>query len=119
MLLLTTAALPQLQQHRHPNLGRLIYPAALLPPRRHTRSRVRGGGRQRLFSRTEPGRLRDARSDRAVAERRRPDRHAWPWLSVPAELLADERGAEAHPNLLWIAVPDAVGDADATLEQFR
>ena len=26
MLLLTTAALPQLQQHHHPNLGRLITP---------------------------------------------------------------------------------------------
>jgi len=26
MLLLTTAALPQLEQHRHPNLGPLITP---------------------------------------------------------------------------------------------
>jgi hypothetical protein len=26
MLLLTTAALPQLERHRHPNLGRLITP---------------------------------------------------------------------------------------------
>ena len=26
---------------------------------------------------------------------------------------------EIHPNLLWIALPDVVGDPDATLERFR
>ena len=46
-------------------------------------------------------------------------RAAWPWLSVPAELLPAEHLPLTHPNLLWIAVPDVVGDADATLERFR
>ena len=54
MLLLTTAALPQLQQHHHPNLGRLITPRHFC--RLATRSQPGTRWRpQRLFSRTEPG----------------------------------------------------------------
>ena len=34
-------------------------------------------------------------------------------------MLPAEHLPRTHPNLLWIAVPDAVGDADATLERFR
>jgi hypothetical protein len=44
-------------------------------------------------------------------------RRAWPWAQ-PA-WLENEPVAPAHPNLLWIAVPDVVGDADSTLERFR
>ncbi len=34
-------------------------------------------------------------------------------------MFEEERLPELHLNLLWIAVPDVVGDADATLERFR
>ena len=132
MLLLTTAAVPQLDQHRHMNLGRLITP-------RH---------RCRLADTLEAGypvaadndcfQGLDATSVCAMLEAIAPwpsvgarIRRAWPWARAGVSwsfvgggvrreaIVPDERLPAPHPNLLWIAVPDVVGDADATLEQFR
>ena len=56
-------------------------------------------------------------------------RRAWPWAESASSgadggalrqtPIEDQPLAPAHSNLLWVAVPDVVGDADATLEQFR
>jgi len=154
VLLLTTAALPQLHAHRHPQLGRLITP-------RH---------RCRLAATLDAGYPVAADNDcftgldaaavcrmleaitpwPSVGER---IARAWPATRAGIRTLAgpavehgprrreDTAPAHPHPNLLWIAVPDVVrcacgrphpctgpargpqcepvGDADATLEQFR
>ena len=58
-------------------------------------------------------------------------RRAWLWAqpgtawtltggATRREAPVDDRPLpRPHPNLLWVAIPDVVGDADATLEQFR
>jgi hypothetical protein len=154
VLLLTTAALPQLDAHRHPQLGRLITP-------RH---------RCRLAATLDAGYPVAADNDcftglDALAVCRMLEAitpwpsvgarvaRAWPTMRTSIETLTVRRArggarrrdatppARPHPNLLWIAVPDVVrcacgqprpcsgsargpgcepvGDAEATLEQFR
>jgi hypothetical protein len=118
MLLLTTAALPQLDQHRHPNLGRLITPRHY-PRLAETLESYLVAADNDCFQGLNPGAvcaMLEAIAPWPTVGTR--IRHAWPWLSIPAELLPDEDLPEIHPNLLWIAVPDAVGDADATTERF-
>ncbi len=154
MLLLTTAALPQLDAHRHPRLGRLITPrhrcrlAATLDagyPVAADNDCFTGldaGAVCRMLEAIMPWPSVGARI-----------RRAWPraqsgsaWTVASADLcrtaiVDDTPLPAAPPNLLWIAVPDVVrcacgaghpctgpargarcepvGDADATLEQFR
>ena len=87
MLLLTTAALPQLEQHRHPNLGRLITPrhyARLEDTLAAGAARSRsitiafrastGGGVSHAPARSMPWPSRGARI-----------RRAWPMLAVAAK----------------------------------
>ena len=120
MLLLTTAALPQLHQHDHPNLGRLITPRHFCRLADTLAAGYPVAADNDCFQGLNPAAvctmLQAIAPWPSVGAR---IRSAWPWLSPPAELLADEHLPAIHPNLLWIAVPDAVGDADATLERFR
>ena len=131
MLLLTTAALPQLEQHDHPNLGRLI------TPRHYPRLADTLSAGYPVAADNDCFQGLDATAVCAMLEEIAP----WPsvgarvgraWLGSERPLAAIARGAgraatvfeeerlpELHPNLLWIAVPDVVGDADATLERFR
>ncbi|MGH2947302.1 MAG: hypothetical protein ACRDPC_13785, partial [Solirubrobacteraceae bacterium] len=121
MLLLTTAALPQLEAHRHPHLGRLITP----------RHRCRLGDTlaagypvaadndcfQGLDVEAVCRMLEAVMPWPSVAGR---VRRAWPWArpdtmwtcvggGVRRELVVDHSPLPApHPNLLWIAVPDVV-----------
>jgi hypothetical protein len=118
MLLLTTAALPQLEQHRHPNLGRLI------TPRHHCRLADTLAAGYPVAADNDCFQGFDPAAVCAMLETVAPwpsvgarVRRAWPWAQ-PA-WLENEPLAPAHPNLLWIAVSDVVGDADATLERFR
>ncbi len=118
MLLLTTAALPQLEAHHHPNLGRLI------TPRHYCRlaDTLRAGYPVAVDN--------DCFQGLDIAAVCRMLGAVMPWPSVGARIARAWPGAQpprasgddleaAHPNLLWVAVPDVVGDADATLEQFR
>ena len=56
-----------------------------------------------------------------MAERGRadPSRLAVPRGAAPAGSSPTRHCRRPHPHLLWVAVPDVVGDADATLERFR
>jgi hypothetical protein len=116
MLLLTTAALPQLEEHDHPNLGRLITPRHFCRLADTLAAGYVVAADNDCFQGLNPaavcGMLQAIAPWPSVGAR---IRSAWPWLLPPAELLADEDLSGIHPNLLWIAVPDAVGDADATL----
>ena len=123
MLLLTTAALPQLQQHHHPNLGRLITPRHF---RRLADTLAAGyavAADNDCFQGLNPAAvcamLEAIAPWPSVAARIRAA--AWPWrLPGPARAGCQRSHLpRTHPNLLWIAVPDVVGDADATLERFR
>jgi hypothetical protein len=127
VLLLTTAALPQLEQHRHPNLGRLLTPRHFCRlsdtlasgfPVAADNDCLRGLNAEafcRMLGAITPWPTVATRVGRA-----------WPGLGpaidaiVPGALWSDHDQARCpHPNLLWVAVPDVPGDADATLEQFR
>lgn len=130
MLLLTTAALPQLDQHRHPNLGRLI------TPRHRCRLADTLAAGYPVAADNDCFQGLDAPRVCAMLKAVMPwpsvgarIRRAWPWVESASSgadggalrqtPIEDQPLAPAHSNLLWVAVPDVVGDADATLEQFR
>lgn len=117
MLLLTTAALPQLEAHRHPNLGRLITP----------RHYCRLADTLAAYPVAVDNDCFQGLDAPAVC---RMLAAVMPWPSVGARIArawpgetpfagAGHELTAPHRNLLWVAVPDVVGDADATLEQFR
>jgi integrase/recombinase XerD len=121
MLLLTTAALPQLEQHRHPNLGRLITPRHYARLDDTLAARLPVAVDNDCYQGLDPvavcRMLGAVMPWPSVGAR---IRRAWPMLPVGSEaLLGFEELPRPHPRLLWVAVPDVVGDADATLELFR
>jgi hypothetical protein len=131
LLLLTTAALPQLEQHDHPNLGRLI------TPRHFPRLADTLSAGYPTAADNDCFQGLDAARVCAMLEAIAPwpsvgarVRRAWPGSGRALATLAHGAGRAAtlfenealprlHPNLLWVAVPDVVGDADASLELFR
>jgi hypothetical protein len=132
MLLLTTAALPQLEQHRHPSLGRLITPQHRCRLADTLATGYPVAADNDCFQGLDPAAVS------AMLEAVMPwpsvgarTRRARPWTQSATahsvirdgaryDTILDQRPLpEQHPKLLWVAVPDVLGDADATLEQFR
>ena len=121
MLLLTTAALPQLERHRHPNLGRLITPRHYCRLDDTLAAGISVAVDNDCFQGLDPvavcRMLGAVMPWPSVGAR---IRRAWPMLAVGSEaVLGFEELPRPHPRLLWVAVPDVVGDADGTLELFR
>ena len=99
MLLLTTAALPQLQQHHHPSLGRLITPRHFCRFSDTLAAGYAVAADNDCFQGLNPAAVCAMLGAIApwpsVAAR---IRFAWPWLSVPAELLPAEHLPHTHPE---------------------
>lgn len=124
MYLLTSGALPSLERHRHPNLGRLLVPGG--------DSRVKDTFVSGLPVAADNGCLNglDApefmKMVRAIAAlpslSARIDR-AWKTIGGAPDFGDDVRGhrhvSRVNPLFMWLAVPDVWGDSDTTLELFR
>jgi hypothetical protein len=140
MLLFTSAALPQLHEHDHPNLGRLITPRHFPRLADTLAAGYPVAADNDCFRGYRPEAI--ARMCQAIApwpSLRARLRKAWPGTLV-APTQYDDLPA-VHPNFMWLAVPDVVrcacgseavcsarrrthacaprGDAQATLELFR
>ena len=91
MLLLTTAALPKLHQHDHPNLGRLITPRHFCRLADTLAAGYAVAADNDCFQGLNPAAvctmLQAIAPWPSVGAR---IRSAWPWLSLPAELPADD-----------------------------
>jgi hypothetical protein len=121
VLLPTSAALPQLEAHRHPHLGRLITPRHRCRLGDTLAARYPVAGDNDCFQGLNVEavcRMLEAMMPWPSVARR--VRRAWLWArpgstwtfvggGVPGEVVIDNSPLPApHPNLLWIAVPDVV-----------
>jgi hypothetical protein len=131
MLLLTTQALPQMREFRHPNLGRLLTPrhfarlndtlaeGFLLAADNDCFHSYAPETIARMFAAVAPipsvlARIRTAwpqMNPRAVETLTGPGAGAW--LDQPAN------APEVHPNLLWVTVPDVLRCACGAPEHCR
>lgn len=122
MLLLVTQALPQLEAHRHPALGRLIVPGHYPRLADTLAAGFPAAADNGCFSGYEPARIeRMAAVITAVTGDRRPRARTpgFLWLAVP-DVVRCRCGAERYcpqnqrTELCW-----PTGDAAATLERFE
>jgi hypothetical protein len=103
MLLLTTAALPQLERHRHPNLGRLITPRHYARLGDTLAAGISVAVDNDCFQGLDPvavcRMLGAVMPWPSVGAR---IRRAWPMLAVGSEAVLEyEELPRPHPRLLW------------------